>query len=92
MLSCRSIIGEERILSIRVGSQATVGLDVAPLGQNDIQIRGPSSEVDRAIREIRHIEAKAKKDEIDNGYVGPWLFELIKRGKLMRYMPLDPRI
>ncbi|KAF8325199.1 uncharacterized protein EI90DRAFT_3000061 [Cantharellus anzutake] len=63
-----AVIGEEKILSIKVGAQVRPSPDATPLGQDDIQIRGPSSEVDRAIREIREIVQKAEQDEIDNGY------------------------
>ena len=65
-----SIIGEDKVLSIKVGSQARLGPGASPLGQDDILIRGPSSEVDRAVREINKIVEDAKNDEIDNGYVG----------------------
>jgi hypothetical protein len=63
------IIGEDKVLSIKVGSQAKLGPSALPLGQDDILIRGPSSEVDRAVREINKIVEDAKNDEIDNGYV-----------------------
>lgn len=63
------IIGEDKVLSVKVGSQAKVAAGQPPLGENDIVIRGPSSEVDRAVKEIRKIVEDAKNDEIDNGFV-----------------------
>jgi hypothetical protein len=63
------IIGEEKTLSIKVGSQAKLGPGQAPLADDVILIRGPSNEVDRAAREIRNIVDKAQNDEIDNGHV-----------------------
>jgi len=65
---CR-IIGEEKLLSIKVGAQAKLGPGAQPLGVDEILIRGPSSEVDRAVTEIIRIVEDAKNDEIDNGFV-----------------------
>jgi hypothetical protein len=57
------------LLSIKVGAQAKLGPGAQPLGADEILIRGPSSEVDRAVREINRIVEDAKNDEIDNGFV-----------------------
>jgi hypothetical protein len=58
------IIGEEKALSIKVGLEA--GVD----GSEDvILVRGASSDVDRAVKEIFATVEKAKNDQIDNSYV-----------------------
>jgi hypothetical protein len=67
-----SIIGEDKILSIKFGS-GKGGSATSTLGPDDILVRGPAAEVDRAIREIRHIAEEAKIDEIEGGYVGIFL-------------------
>lgn len=64
-----AIIGEDKVLSVKVGQQAKVGPGAAPLGKDDIVIRGPTAEVDRAVKEINKIVEDAKNDEIDNGFV-----------------------
>lgn len=56
-------------MSIKVGAQAKLGPGAQPLGADEILIRGPSSEVDRAVMEINRIVENAKNDEIDNGFV-----------------------
>ncbi|KAF8320852.1 hypothetical protein DL93DRAFT_2107528 [Clavulina sp. PMI_390] len=61
-----AIIGQEKLLSIKVGAQAKLGPDTQPLGADEILIRGPSDEVDRAIKEINTIVQEAKTDETDN--------------------------
>lgn len=57
------------LLSIKVGRDAKVGPNASPLGVDEILIRGPSSEVDRAVKEIQKLVADAKNNEIDNGFV-----------------------
>ncbi|TFY70609.1 hypothetical protein EVG20_g2391 [Dentipellis fragilis] len=58
-----AIIGEEKTLSIKVGK------DVGDATTEDIiLVRGASSEVDRAIKEIQHIVEDAKNDQILSGY------------------------
>lgn len=66
----RRIIGEDKVLSIKVGNQAKLAPGATPLGHDDILVRGPSSEVDRAIKQIYKIVEDAKNDEIDSAYVG----------------------
>ena len=58
------IIGEDKTLSIKVGAE--VG-DSAT--EDVIFVRGVSSDVDRAIKEIYKILQDAQNDEIINSYV-----------------------
>lgn len=58
-----AIIGEDTALSIKFGT------DVGEATEDVILVRGVASEVDRATKEINAIVAKAKNDEIDNGFV-----------------------
>ncbi|KAG8907944.1 hypothetical protein FRB99_001452 [Tulasnella sp. 403] len=64
-----SIIGEEQTLSIKVGASAKLGPHKEALADDAILIRGPSSEVDRAIAEIRKIVEDAQREEIETSYV-----------------------
>ena len=58
------IIGEDKTLSIKVGAE------VGDSSTEDvIFVRGVSSDVDRAIKEIYKILQDAKNDEIINSYV-----------------------
>ena len=59
-----SIIGEDNTLSIKVG--ADVG---DPNTEDVILVRGISSEVSRAVKDILKIIADAKNDEIVNSHV-----------------------
>ncbi len=63
------IIGEDKALSIKVGAEA---LD--PAGEDIILIRGTSSDVDRAVKEVLKIVENAKNDEIVNSFVRYCLF------------------
>ncbi|TFY81350.1 hypothetical protein EWM64_g2661 [Hericium alpestre] len=58
-----AIIGEEKTLSIKVGSE--VG---DPNTEDVILVRGASSEVDRAVKEIQQIVKNAEEDKILSGY------------------------
>jgi len=58
-----AIIGEDKTLSIKIGAE------VADASTEDvILVRGISSDVDRAINEIKRIVETAKNYEIDNGH------------------------
>lgn len=59
-----SIIGEEKTISVKFGKDAghTDGVDF-------VLVRGPRSEVDRAVKEIKEIVENAKNDVIVNSYV-----------------------
>lgn len=66
MLKCiiwDSIIGEDKTLSIKIGQEA--GGETADF----ILVRGVSSDVDRAVKEINTIVENAKNELIDNSYV-----------------------
>ncbi|KAG9098951.1 hypothetical protein FRC06_005808 [Ceratobasidium sp. 370] len=62
-----AIIGEDKVLSIKVGSLAKTSGDHT-LSEDAILVRGPSSDVTRAIEAIRQLVEKAKNDEIDSGF------------------------
>lgn len=64
ILTASSIIGEDKTLSIKVGADAQ---DAA--GEDIILVRGTSTDVDRAVKEIRQIVEDAKNDEIVNSFV-----------------------
>ena len=59
-----SIIGEDKTLSIKFGAE--VGDSTT---EDIIQVRGISSDVDRAVKEIEKIVEDAKNDEIVGSYV-----------------------
>lgn len=63
MPRCR-IIGEDKTLSIKFGAEAG-----EPSTQDTILIRGPSADVDVAVKRIYQIVEDAKNDEIVNSYV-----------------------
>lgn len=58
-----AIIGEDKALSIKVGTEVGDGSN-----ENVILVRGPSSDVDRAVKEILKIVDDAKNDEIVNSF------------------------
>ena len=60
----RRIIGEDTILSIKVGSDAADSIT-----QDVIVVRGISADVDRAVKGILKIVEDAKNDEIVNSHV-----------------------
>lgn len=55
-------------MSIKVGSLAKTSGDNT-LKEDAILVRGPSSDVTRAIEAIRQLVEKAKNDEIDSSFV-----------------------
>ncbi|KAH9485184.1 Vigilin 1 [Psilocybe cubensis] len=57
-----AIIGEDTTLSIKVGAEAGASTE------DIIIVRGVSSDVDRAVKEIQKIVENAKNDEIVNSY------------------------
>ncbi|CAE6518050.1 unnamed protein product [Rhizoctonia solani] len=63
-----AIIGEDKVLSIKLGSQARLNGDNS-LSEDIILIRGPSSDVTRAVEAIKQLTEKAKSDEIESSYV-----------------------
>lgn len=58
------IIGEEKTISIKLGSEAG-----HTDGDDFVLIRGPRTEVERAVKEIKEIVENAKNDVIVNSYV-----------------------
>ncbi|KAG8733700.1 hypothetical protein FRC12_018787 [Ceratobasidium sp. 428] len=62
-----AIIGEDKVLSIKVGSLAKTSGDTT-FSEDAILVRGPSSDVTRAIEAIRQLVEKAKNDEIDGSH------------------------
>lgn len=67
------IIGEDKTLSIKVGAEAGI-----PSSEDVILVRGVSSDVDRAVKEILKIVEDAKNDEIVNSYVRIIFFSTIR--------------
>ncbi|CAE6430764.1 unnamed protein product [Rhizoctonia solani] len=63
-----AIIGEDKALSIKFGSQARANGDNS-LSEDTILIRGPSSDVTRAVEAIKQLAEAAKNDEIESSYV-----------------------
>lgn len=59
-----SIIGEDKALSIKVGADAGI-----PDNEDVILVRGITSDVNRAVKEILQIVEDAKNDEIVSSYV-----------------------
>ncbi|RXK40531.1 hypothetical protein M231_02183 [Tremella mesenterica] len=58
-----AIIGEDQIVSVRVGSKAG-----SKEGSDDVIVRGPSTEVERVVEQILKIVEDAKNDDIINGH------------------------
>lgn len=58
-----SIIGEDKTLNIKLGTEAGGGTS------DFILVRGVSTDVDRAVKEIHTIVENAKNELIDNSYV-----------------------
>lgn len=71
---CR-IIGEDKALSIKIGK------DAGGATSDFILVRGASSDVDRAVKEIYEIVENAKSELIDNSYVRLSLCLLLCRVK-----------
>ncbi|KDQ21586.1 hypothetical protein BOTBODRAFT_26031 [Botryobasidium botryosum FD-172 SS1] len=67
--SLNKILGEDKVLVIKFGSQQTkAGSDQTPLDENAILVRGPSADVDRAIKEINQAAKDAEEDAIASSY------------------------
>lgn len=54
-----ALIGEEQLVNVKVGPKS---------GEDEVVVRGPSSEVDRVVAQIKSIVEDAKNDDIVNGY------------------------
>jgi len=57
-----ALIGEDGLVSVKVGAKA------AGEPEDQVVVRGPSSEVDRVVAQIKQIVEDAKNDDIVNGY------------------------
>jgi KH domain len=64
-----AIIGEDKALAIKLGHDAKKLVNDDANDNNIIVIRGASTDVDRASKEILRIVEEAKNDEIDNSHV-----------------------
>ncbi len=63
LIDFNSIIGEDKALSIKIGQDANAD------SVNIILVRGMSSDVDRAVKEILRIVENAENELIDNSHV-----------------------
>ncbi|CAE6403126.1 unnamed protein product, partial [Rhizoctonia solani] len=63
-----AIVGEDKTLSIKFGSQAKLNGDNS-LSEDTILVRGPGSDVTRAVEAIKQLAEKAKNDEVESSYV-----------------------
>ena len=59
-----ALIGEDGLVNVKVGAKA----GDASTGEDQIVVRGPTSEVDRVVKQIQSIVEDAKNDDIINGY------------------------
>lgn len=59
----KSIIGEDKTLSIKIGK------DAGGSTEDFVLVRGISTDVDRAVKEIHSIVEDAKNELIDNSFV-----------------------
>jgi polyribonucleotide nucleotidyltransferase len=57
-----ALIGEDQLVNVRVGAKAKGD------AEDVVVVRGPSSEVDRVVAQIKQIVEDAKNDDIINGY------------------------
>lgn len=57
-----ALIGEDQLVNVRVGAKAKGD------AEDVVVVRGPSSEVDRVVEQIKQIVEDAKNDDIINGY------------------------
>ncbi len=67
-----AVIGEERLVAVRIGSSKAAASADKPgssLSEDSILVRGPSSEVERVVKELNRIAAEAEQDSIVNGHV-----------------------
>lgn len=64
-----AIIGEDKTLAIKFGPDANKLVSDDMADGNVVVVRGASTDVDRASKEILRIVEQAKNDEIDNSHV-----------------------
>ncbi|WWD03663.1 hypothetical protein V865_001718 [Kwoniella europaea PYCC6329] len=65
-----ALIGEDQLVNVKVGSSATNGKPSQNKGvdEDSVVVRGPSTEVDRVVGQIKQIVEDAKNDDIVNGF------------------------
>jgi len=68
LLELNSIIGEDAAISIKVGAQARLP-GGKKLGEDEIQVRGATADVKRAIEEIQRIVENAKQYGLEHSHV-----------------------
>ena len=66
-----AVIGEDRLVAVKLGSSRAASADKAgsSLTEDSIMVRGPSSEVERVVKELKRIAVEAEQDNIINGHV-----------------------
>ncbi|KAJ1020599.1 hypothetical protein NDA16_003992 [Ustilago loliicola] len=66
-----AVIGEDRLVAVKLGSSKAASADKAglSLSEDSILVRGPSSEVERVVKELKRIAVEAEQDSIINGHV-----------------------
>ncbi|KAN0064474.1 hypothetical protein ACQY0O_002100 [Thecaphora frezii] len=69
-----AVIGEDRAVAVKLGSgkandKAAPQKGAAALSEDSIVVRGPSTEVDRVVKELKRIAEEAEQDSIVNGHV-----------------------
>lgn len=66
-----AVIGEDKLVAVKLGSSKAASADKSgnSLSEDSILVRGPSSEVERVVKELKRIAAEAEQDNIINGYV-----------------------
>ncbi|WVW86191.1 hypothetical protein I302_108232 [Kwoniella bestiolae CBS 10118] len=65
-----ALIGEDNFVNVKVGSSATANGKSQNKGvdEDSVVVRGPSTEVDRVVGQIKQIVEDAKNDDIVNGF------------------------
>jgi predicted PilT family ATPase len=66
-----ALIGEDNLVQVKVGAGSAKSGAKATAGSDDediVVVRGPSTEVDRVVEQLKKIVEDAKNDDIINGY------------------------
>lgn len=73
-----AIIGDDKAIVINFGSRTKmVGKEL--LADDEVRIRGPSKDVERAVEAIRAAAAAAEQDEIESSFVCNVCFDYLHR-------------
>ncbi|WWC91688.1 uncharacterized protein L201_006634 [Kwoniella dendrophila CBS 6074] len=77
-----ALIGEDQLVNVKVGSQSTNNNSKSNKTEDEdvVTVRGPSTEVDRVVTQIKQIVEDAKNDDIVNGFT-------IEFNVLKQYVP-----